>query len=82
MIVVDKQKKQFLKWCNLTFNDNGLGILRTHVRNILGTQISYLCSLCKCTQFFHNVYISGEHKIRLDKIEQIGAKDNLLIHYD
>jgi hypothetical protein len=64
------------------FNDKGLRILKTHVRNILGTQISYLCNLCRCTQLFHKVYISGEQKIHLGKIGQRGAKDNLLSHYD
>jgi hypothetical protein len=70
MTIVDKQKKGFFKWCNLTFNDKGLGILRTHVKNSSGTQI------------VHNVYISGEHKIHVGKIELKGANGNLLNHYD
>jgi hypothetical protein len=82
MTIVDKEKKRFKKWCNLTFNDKELGILRIHVMNILGTQISYLCNLCWCTNFFQNVYINGEHKIHVGKIEQKLANDNLLSDYD
>jgi hypothetical protein len=63
MSIIDKQKKnQNLQWCNLTFNDKGLSILGTHVKNISRTQISYLCSLCRCLQFSHNANIGGEHK--------------------
>jgi hypothetical protein len=82
MTIVDKQKKRFFEWCNLTFNDKGLRILRTHVRNTSGTKISYLCSICRCTQSFHNVYISGEHKIDMGKIRQRRVNSNLLNHYD
>jgi hypothetical protein len=61
MTIIDKQKKKLLQWCNLTLNDKGLGILGTHVKNILGTKVSYLCSLCRCLQFSHNAHIGGEH---------------------
>jgi len=60
MSIVDKQNK--LQWCNLTLNDKGSQVSRTYFKNILGTQISYLCNLCKCLQIFHKLYIGEEHK--------------------
>jgi hypothetical protein len=36
--------------------------------NILRTQISYLCNLCKCLQIFHGVYPSGEHKAHVVQV--------------
>jgi hypothetical protein len=32
------------------------------------TQIFYLCNLCKCLQFFHSVYIGGEHKTHVVQV--------------
>jgi hypothetical protein len=52
-------------------NDKGLRILGTHVKNILRTHISYLCSLCRCLQIFHNV--TGEHKAH---VVQVNDKNN------
>jgi len=63
MTIIDKpKKKKVLQWCNLTLNDKGLGILGTHVKNILETQISYLCNVCRCLQLSHNAQIGEEHK--------------------
>jgi hypothetical protein len=36
--------------------------------NILRTQNSYLCNLCKCLQIFHSVYPSGEHKAHVVQV--------------
>jgi hypothetical protein len=76
--IVDKPKKNNLQWCNVTVNDKRLGNSRTHVMNIFEIQISYLCSLSRCLQIFHIIYIGGEHKAHVvqvnskkEKIEKI-----------
>jgi hypothetical protein len=66
--MVDKLKQKFLQWCNLTFNDKKLKILRTHVINISRIQISYLRKLYRSLQIFHNVYIRKKHKIHVVQI--------------
>lgn len=43
--------------------------------NILGTQISYFCSLCKYLQIFHGVHIGGKHKVHVVQVNN--KKENL-----
>ncbi len=67
------------QWCNLKFNDKGSRMSRTHVMNISRTQISYLCSLCTCVQFFHNVYVGEKHKAHVLKVKK--KKDKIIYIY-
>jgi hypothetical protein len=44
-------------------------------KTFLGTQISYLCSLYKCLQFFHNLLIGEEYKAH---VMQVNSKNHNL----
>jgi len=48
--------------------------------NISRTQISYLCSLYTCVQFFHNVYVGEEHKAHVLKVKKKKIKLYIYIY--
>jgi hypothetical protein len=60
VIIIDKKLK--LQWCNFTLNDKESKISRTHAKNISKTKY-LICVFYGCVyNFFHIVYIGGEHK--------------------
>jgi hypothetical protein len=44
--------------------------------NIFEIQISYLCSLSRCIQFFNIIYIGGEHKAHVVQVNSKKEKIN------
>lgn len=61
-------KKKFFQWCNLTLIGKRSKFSGTHIKTILGTQLFFLWSPCRCLQYFLSIYMAEEHKALNPKV--------------
>ncbi len=61
MTIFDISEKSFSNDIT-TLNDKRSKISGTHIKTILGTQLFFLWSSCRCLQYFLSIYIAEEHE--------------------